>query len=407
MARLLKGMLALAIVLSAFGLADPAGAAPADEQIFVTRLNDLRASKGLPRLAVDARLTDVARLWSSRMASLGVLAHNPSLASQAPGDWLKLGENVGYGSNVASIHDALVASPLHYANLIDPNFNAVGIGVVAAGSTLWVTQVFMKATGILVSSPLAPVSGSDWYRLAGAGGETHTFGAATGLAGVGTRSPIVSIASTPDGSGTWTAAADGSVYAQGGAGNYGSMSGKALSQPIVGMAATPTGKGYWLVARDGGIFAFGDAKFQGSTGAIKLNQPIVAMTASSSGNGYWFVAADGGIFAFGDASFFGSTGATRLNQPVVGMASSKTGKGYWLVARDGGIFAFGDAAFHGSTGAIKLNQPIVGMARSASGAGYRFVAADGGIFSFGDAPFLGSVGGTPLASPVSAIVAAA
>ncbi|MGI8683743.1 MAG: CAP domain-containing protein [Acidimicrobiales bacterium] len=407
MGRIAKGMLAMAVVVSGLVLAPPAQAAPADEQSFVTRLNDLRASKGLPRLSVDPRLTDVARVWSGSMAAVKVMSHNPLLAQQAPSDWLKLGENVGFGPSVAGLHDALVASPTHYANMVDAKFNAVGIGVVASGSTLWVTQVFMQAPGIVSSGTSVPVSGTDWYRLAGAGGETHSFGAIAGLVGVGARSPVVSIASKANGSGTWMVTADGSVYAQGGAGNFGSMAGKALAQPIVGMAATPSGKGYWLVARDGGIFAFGDATFFGSTGAIKLNQPIVGMTASASGNGYWFVAADGGIFAFGDATFFGSTGAIKLNQPVVGMASSKAGKGYWLVARDGGIFAFGDAKFHGSTGAIKLNQPIVGMARSSSGAGYRFVAADGGIFSFGDASFLGSAGGLPLASPVTAMVAAA
>jgi len=406
-AKLAKSILAIAIVLSGLVLAGPAQASVTDEQLFVTKLNDLRASKGLPRLSVDPRLTDVARVWSGQMAAINVMSHNPLLASQAPSDWLRLGENVGYGPSVSSLHDALVASPPHYANMVDAKFNAIGVGVVASGSTIWVTQVFMQASSIVVAATSVPVSGTDWYRLAGSGGETHSFGAVAGLIGVGARSPVVSITSKPNGSGTWMAAADGSVYAQGDAGFFGSMAGRGLSQPIVGMAATPTGNGYWLVARDGGIFAFGDAKFYGSTGAIKLNQPIVGMTASTTGNGYWFVAADGGIFAFGDATFFGSTGALKLNQPVVGMASSKAGKGYWLVARDGGIFAFGDAKFYGSTGAIKLNQPIVGMARSSSGAGYRFVAADGGIFSFGDAPFLGSTGGLPLASPVTAMVAAA
>jgi hypothetical protein len=164
-----------------------------------------------------------------------------------------------------------------------------------------------------------------------------------------------------------------------------------LNSPIVGMASTPDGKGYWNVAADGGIFAFGDAGFHGSTGAIHLNQPVVGMASTPDGKGYWLVASDGGIFAFGDAGFHGSTGAIHLNQPVVGMASTPDGKGYWLVASDGGIFAFGDAGFHGSTGAIHLNQPVVGMASARRGQGYWMVAADGGIFAFGDAGFFGSM----------------
>jgi hypothetical protein len=72
-------------------------------------------------------------------------------------------------------------------------------------------------------------------------------------------------------------AADGSVFAFGDAGYYGSMIGKRVNAEIVQMVATPTGHGYWLLARDGGIFTFGDAKFHGSTGGIRLKQPISRM----------------------------------------------------------------------------------------------------------------------------------
>ena len=253
-------------------------------------------------------------------------------------------------------------------------------------------------------APPAPVEPPAWYRLAAADGGTHAFGAAAQLPGIATASPIVGVAGTA-GTGSWLAAADGAVFAQGDAPFLGSLAGQPLARPIVGIAATPSGRGYWLVARDGGIFAFGDARFFGSTGGIKLNQPIVGMASTPTGNGYWFVAADGGIFAFGDARFHGSTGAIKLNHKVVGMAPSKSGRGYWLVARDGGVFAFGDAGFFGSTGAIRLNEPIVGMTRSSSGNGYRFVASDGGIFSFGDATYLGSLAGRRLPSPIVGMAA--
>ena len=361
MRRLAKALVAVALVLSAVPmLAQGASAAPTDEQGFVERLNALRTSRGLAPLVVDARLTDVARAWSSSMAALNVMSHNPLLSVQVPSGWRALGENVGYGPSVQSIHDALVASPPHFANMTDSKFNTVGIGVVWNGPKLWVTQVFMQAPATFVPAAVI-TSGTDWYRMAGAGGETYAFGAAAALPGVGARATVVAGASTPSGSGTWLAAADGSVYTQGDAGYFGSMGGKALAQPVVGMAATPTGKGYWLVARDGGIFSFGDARFFGSTGAIALNQPIVGMAGSPTGGGYWFVAADGGIFAFGDAKFSGSTGAMKLNQQVVGMASTKSGKGYWLVARDGGIFSFGDAAFLGSTGGRLLPAPVTAL----------------------------------------------
>ena len=143
--------------------------------------------------------------------------------------------------------------------------------------------------------------------------------------------------------------------------------------PVVGMASTPDGKGYWLVASDGGIFTFGDAGFFGSEGGAPLHDPVVGMASTPDGKGYWLVAADGGIFTFGDAGFYGSTGALTLNSPVVGMASAPTGKGYWLVAADGGIFTFGDASFYGSEGGAALPAPVVGMASAPTGDGYWLV----------------------------------
>src|SRR5688572_14014590 len=100
--------LAVAVVVSVMAsmtsLALTASPASADtvsaEKAFVDAINQLRASKGLGPLMVDSRLVSVARTWSANMASTKNLAHNPSLASQAPSDWTKLGENVGYGPDV-------------------------------------------------------------------------------------------------------------------------------------------------------------------------------------------------------------------------------------------------------------------------------------------------------------------
>ena len=382
-----------------------------DEFSFATQLNELRASQGLPALAVEVRLVEIARAWSGEMAAANSLSHNPNLASQAPSNWQRLGENVGFGGSVDTIHRALVNSPGHYANMVNPHFNYVGIGVVRSGDRVWVTQVFMQAPSgnVVATASSAPASATaasgDGYRIVASTGGVYDFGTSAGFGGVPGDSRIVSAAPTPSRNGFWAVSENGTVHARGDAGDFGGLGGTPLSAPIVGMAATPTGGGYWLLGRDGGIFSFGDADFFGSTGDMRLNQPVVGMTASPTGRGYWFVASDGGIFAFGDAAFHGSTGDLRLNQPIVGMAASPSGNGYWLVARDGGIFSFGDSEFFGSTGDIRLNQPIVGMAPSKTGKGYRFVAADGGIFAFGDAGFSGSGGGMGLGQTVVGMLA--
>ena len=215
----------------------------------------------------------------------------------------------------------------------------------------------------------------------------------------GLVTPVVGIASTPDGHGYWLADAAGGVSAHGSAVAYGSLVGHPLNAPIAHIVSTADGHGYWLVAGDGGIFAFGDAAFLGSMGNSHLNAPVVDMAPTSDDGGYWLVASDGGIFAFGDAGFHGSMGGQRLNRPIVGMSADDATGGYWLVATDGGIFAFG-APFLGSTGSLRLVQPVNGMAALADGKGYWFVASDGGVFTTGAAGFLGSMGGAALNAPV-------
>jgi hypothetical protein len=127
-----------------------------DEAQFFADLNAVRARAGVPPLATDGQLISVARAWSSQMAGGAGLSHNPSLGSQI-GNWRSLGENVGEGSDVASIEAALEASPHHYQNMVDPNFQYVGVGVVEAGGTVWVTEDFKQSkSGVPSTAVPAP-----------------------------------------------------------------------------------------------------------------------------------------------------------------------------------------------------------------------------------------------------------
>ncbi len=275
---------------------------------------------------------------------------------------------------------------------------AVGAGVLAAGSPAVVSSAW-ATTGSpttsttsppAASGPSGPSGSSLAYSLLTSAGSLVGYGGAFSATVGAPASPVVGVASTPDGHGAYAAEADGAVVALGNAVSHGSMTGTRLDKPIVGIAADPATGGYWLVASDGGIFSFGGAPFYGSTGGTRLDQPVVGMAATPDGHGYWLVAADGGVFSYGDARFYGSTGGIRLDQPVVGMAATPDGAGYWMVASDGGVFSYGDARFYGSTGSVHLSQPIIAMSPTADGAGYWMVASDGGIFNYGDAPFYGS-----------------
>jgi hypothetical protein len=134
--------LILALGVSLF----PAGAhadTVSDESSFVAKINDLRVSKGLPALEVNANLVAKARAWAAGMAAAGRIWHS-TLSDGITADWQKLGENVGMGGSVDGLHAAFVASPHHYENLVDPDFTSVGIGIAMSGSTIFVSEMFMK-----------------------------------------------------------------------------------------------------------------------------------------------------------------------------------------------------------------------------------------------------------------------
>ena len=172
-------------------------------------------------------------------------------------------------------------------------------------------------------------------------------------------SPLAGIAATPEGAVAITSGGQSYDFCPHSGGQEVPWH---LNQPVVGIALTPDGSGSWVAAADGGVFASGSAQFYGSLGGVKLNKPIVGIAATSDGKGYWLVASDGGVFAFGDAQFHGSMGGMPLNKPMAGIADNPDGTGYWTVASDGGVFAFGDAPYLGSAVGQYLDAPIVGIA---------------------------------------------
>ena len=133
-------------VLATFALVSvPVDHARATAYDVYTLLNQYRAANGRPALARMPSLDTVAQNWSSRMASTNTLAHNPSFQAQYPAGWRLAGENVGYGPSAKTVHDALVASPGHRANMLDSRFNAVGIGFVnGPDGRVWITQNFAQ-----------------------------------------------------------------------------------------------------------------------------------------------------------------------------------------------------------------------------------------------------------------------
>ena len=136
----------LVLLIGAVMAPSAATGSSADERSSIRLVNQTRAAAGLGPLAVHPELTAQARAWSASMAAADHLAHSPDIAAGISAPWTVLGENVGVHGvvDVGQVHDAFLASPGHYQNLVDPRYTHIGVGVVVtADGKLWTTHRFM------------------------------------------------------------------------------------------------------------------------------------------------------------------------------------------------------------------------------------------------------------------------
>jgi len=143
-----------ALLLVAVGSTSSAVAAPGT---WLSRINTYRAQNGLVPLAEDPVTSLVAQTWTQTMAATNTLAHNPLLGQQVTTPWTRLGENVGYGGDEASLFQAFLGSPGHRANILGA-YNAIGIGQAYANGQLWTTHVFLFTNAVLQPPPPAACS---------------------------------------------------------------------------------------------------------------------------------------------------------------------------------------------------------------------------------------------------------
>jgi hypothetical protein len=137
-------LLAGALALGAIVFSPAAAHASSEESRFTYLTNHERTSRGLNALTVKSDLVSIARRHSEQMADSGGIYHNNNLGNEVSGNWTELGENVGKGPNVDTIHDAFMDSAPHRANILRASFNQVGIGTVIRDGYIYVTEVFAR-----------------------------------------------------------------------------------------------------------------------------------------------------------------------------------------------------------------------------------------------------------------------
>jgi hypothetical protein len=113
------------------------------EKGFAQKINAARVAAGQGKLSIDPELSRVAREQTKTMVNKNLLHHTPESALRRRVlNWSSLGENVGVGATVDSLHQAFMDSPAHRANILHSPFRHSGIGVTVAGGRMWVTVLF-------------------------------------------------------------------------------------------------------------------------------------------------------------------------------------------------------------------------------------------------------------------------
>lgn len=146
----------LALIGFVLGLALPAAGQDA-ASVLLPRINSLRASMGLPGYGLHASLTAAANNHARWMADTGEIAHyqhdgggprTRALNAGFPSDWIS--ENIYRGASALTAWEWWLNSPVHYAGIVSPNYDKIGIGSASGAHGNAYVLVFGNSTGRLL-----------------------------------------------------------------------------------------------------------------------------------------------------------------------------------------------------------------------------------------------------------------
>ncbi len=123
------------------------------EHLLLDLANQARSQAGASALTLDAGLSRAARAHAQAMFAARQLSHQfkgePSLPQRLiAATHMQLdqeGENVALDLDAGQAQQHLMHSPPHRANLLNPDYNVIGLGVVRGGDRLYIVQDFGHA----------------------------------------------------------------------------------------------------------------------------------------------------------------------------------------------------------------------------------------------------------------------
>ena len=135
-ARALVGVVLIAVLASCRPMNS------AESHLF-GQTNQLRARSGLPALAQHDELTDQARSWAAKMATQGAIQHSDPKTWRV--SWQAVAENVGAGSSIEQVTQALIASDGHRANMLSTSYTHMAVGTARGkDGRIYAVQLFWR-----------------------------------------------------------------------------------------------------------------------------------------------------------------------------------------------------------------------------------------------------------------------
>jgi hypothetical protein len=123
--------------------AGPTHAATAEGAGVVVGINAIRAGRGLRPLELHPELERKAEDWAAHLAAIGTLVHS-GFTDGITVKWLALAENVVAEQTIDQAEQKVVSSPVHYANIVDPDMTHIGVGIAAGGGQIYLVEEFMQ-----------------------------------------------------------------------------------------------------------------------------------------------------------------------------------------------------------------------------------------------------------------------
>ena len=172
--KVVRRCVLLAATLGPFNVAAVASDADfrqAEQKIFQLA-NQARQDAGVEPLQWSEQAAAAARAHAKVMAEKQTLSHQfegePPLRERLGAIGLRFdsaAENVADAQSPDEAHQALMSSPPHRQNLLNPKYNSLGIGVAKSGDQLYIVQDFAHAIAIRTAEEVEDGIIADFNRL--------------------------------------------------------------------------------------------------------------------------------------------------------------------------------------------------------------------------------------------------